>query len=72
MFFNVQNNLSLDQNYVSDEELSKAALLHRHLEWCTKRHKSITSSINEDDLCVICYSNKKNVTLKPCEHQCCK
>jgi len=32
----------------------------------------MASSINEEDLCIICYSNKNNVTLRPCKHQCCK
>ncbi|XP_016660636.1 E3 ubiquitin-protein ligase RNF123-like [Acyrthosiphon pisum] len=46
--------------------------MYQHLNWYTRCHKSMASSINEEDLCIICYSNKNNVTLRPCKHQCCK
>lgn len=62
----------LDKKYISDEELKKATVIYQHLDWYVKRRDSMASSINDDDLCMICYSNRSNVTLKPCDHQCCK
>lgn len=62
----------LDKKCITEEELKKVTYMYQHLEWFMKRHNSIASSINDDDLCMICYSNRCNVTLKPCEHQCCK
>lgn len=62
----------LDKKYFTTDELKKVEVMYQHIEWYVNRRKSIASSINEDDLCLLCYSNKKNVTLLPCKHRCCK
>lgn len=62
----------IDERYFTEEELKKSVDMYQHLKWYTNRRKSMASSIAEDNLCVICYLNKNNVTLKPCKHQCCK
>ncbi|XP_060863040.1 E3 ubiquitin-protein ligase RNF123-like [Metopolophium dirhodum] len=64
--------LSFYKTYFTKEELKKVGDMYQHLDWYMRRHKSMASSINEEDLCIICYSNKNNVTLRPCKHQCCK
>ncbi|XP_025196504.1 E3 ubiquitin-protein ligase RNF123-like [Melanaphis sacchari] len=64
--------LNFYKTYINKEEFKKVGDMYQHLDWYTKRHKSMASSINEEDLCIICYSNKNNVTLIPCKHQCCK
>ncbi|VVC25271.1 Concanavalin A-like lectin/glucanase domain,SPRY domain,Zinc finger, RING-type,B30.2/SPRY domain [Cinara cedri] len=60
------------EKYLTKKELQKMIVLYQHLDWYMKRHKSMASSINEDVLCIICYSNKNSITLVPCGHQCCK
>eukprot|EP00102_Acyrthosiphon_pisum_P014112 XP_008183980.1 PREDICTED: E3 ubiquitin-protein ligase RNF123-like isoform X1 [Acyrthosiphon pisum] len=64
--------LSFYKTYFTEEELKKVGDMYQHLDWYMRCHKSMASSINEEDLCIICYSNKNNVTLRPCKHQCCK
>ncbi|XP_026823070.1 E3 ubiquitin-protein ligase RNF123-like [Rhopalosiphum maidis] len=64
--------LNFYKEYINKEELKKVRDMYQHLDWYMKRHKSMASSINEEDLCIICYSNKNGVTLIPCKHQCCK
>ncbi|XP_050423164.1 E3 ubiquitin-protein ligase RNF123-like [Adelges cooleyi] len=59
-------------SYLTSEELSNATNMHKHLVWYMKRRRSLTSGINEDDLCLLCYSAKKNIIIMPCKHQCCK
>ncbi|CAH1725712.1 unnamed protein product [Aphis gossypii] len=64
--------LNFYKTYINKEEFEKVGDMYQHLDWYMKRHKSMASSINEEDLCIICYSNKNSVTLIPCRHQCCK
>lgn len=62
----------LDKTYFTEEELNKVDVMYKHLDWYLMRHNSMASSINDEDLCMICYSSKNSVTLKPCGHLCCK
>lgn len=62
----------LDKTYFTEEEFNKVDVMYKHLDWYLMRRNSMASSINDEDLCMICYSNKNSVTLNPCGHLCCK
>ncbi|XP_050527648.1 E3 ubiquitin-protein ligase RNF123-like isoform X2 [Daktulosphaira vitifoliae] len=60
------------ESYFTNEELLKVSDVYHHLVWYMNHQKSSISGINDEDICLLCYSNKKNVVIMPCKHQCCK
>lgn len=67
--FSLANHVPID---IAVAELEKLENVINHLNSWSEKLQLEANTIDDDDICTICYAYSKNATLKPCNHRTCK
>ncbi|XP_064632637.1 E3 ubiquitin-protein ligase RNF123-like isoform X2 [Lineus longissimus] len=62
------------RKYPKDVSATEVQLVEEMIEYLSKQQsveKKVTESLDEDELCTICYAYARSCTFKPCGHQSC-
>ena len=64
VFFSFQN-----RNQIPDENIQEY-VTRVQTERISDNHGTVRSNTEEDSMCVVCYSNRKSILMRPCNHAC--